>query len=130
MDTNEFQKHVSSWIDSYYNAEALEWLHRFINNSRQPQEVKDALNKQVDLKVALLTNAPLFDQYKGKTYLMDKHGHPEVFTTRYAVLNKLAEVRKHGYDAELETTGTFFRIRLKGYLSTATEGVELKREQI
>ena len=124
MNTNQFQNHVSSWIDSYYNAEALEWLRRFINNSAQPQEVKDALNKQVDLKIASLTNSPVFDKYNGTTYLMDRHGHPDVFTTRYAALGKVAQLRLMGYDAQLVEGNAFFRIQLVGYKTI--EGIELK----
>lgn len=111
-----FYKHVSSWINSYYNAEALEWLHRFINNSNQAAELKERLHREVDRKIASLTNMPFFCEYDGMQLLMDleltDREHPQIFTTRYVAMSKLIELRKLGYDARLVEGRAFYRIQL------------------
>ncbi|MCB0699850.1 MAG: hypothetical protein KDC11_08370 [Chitinophagaceae bacterium] len=112
MKQNMFYKHVSSWIDSYYNADAFEWLRRFIDNSSQPGEVKDRLQREVNRKVASLTDMPFFGTHDGMQLLMDDHCHPQIFTTRYAAMNKMVQLRLKGYDARLLEGGSFFRIQL------------------
>lgn len=116
MKQNMFYKHVSSWINSYYNADALEWLHRFINNSNQPQEVKKRLHMEVDRKIASLTNMPFFCEYDDMQLLMDNsltdRQHPQIFTTRYAAMGKVIELRMLGYDARLLEGNSFYRIQL------------------
>lgn len=116
MEQTMFYKHVSSWIDSYYNAEALEWLHRFVNNSPQEGEIKERLHMEIDRKIASLTDAPFFCKYDGMEMLMDEtlkeNQHPKVFTTRYAALNKVIELRTKGYDARLVEGNAFYRIQL------------------
>lgn len=122
-----FYNHVSSWIDSYYNAEALEWLRRFICNSSQPQEVIDRLQREVDRKMASLTNMPFFGACDGMQLLMDEHCHPQVFTTRYAAMSKVAQLRIMGYDARLLEGNAFYRIQLVqsapvNFISPVNEG--------
>lgn len=112
MEKNMFYNHVSSWIDSYYNPAALDWLRRFINNSAQPQEVRDRLNREVDRKIASLTNQPCFSKYEGMQLLMDEHCHPQVFTTRFSAMSKVAQLRIMGYDARVIEGNAFFRIQL------------------
>lgn len=112
MDKNLFYNHVSSWIDSYHNAAALDWLRRFINNSHQPQEVKDRLNREVDRKIASLTGAPYFSEYEGMNLLMDEHCRPQIFTTRYQAMSKVAQLRIMGYDARILEGNAFYRIQL------------------
>lgn len=112
MEKNMFYKHVSSWIESYYNAEALEWLRRFISNSNQAQELKERLFREVDRKIAALTNMPFWGEYDGMQLLMDEHCHPQIFTTRYKTMSKVAQLRLMGYDARLLEGGVFFRIQL------------------
>lgn len=127
MEKNMFYNHVSSWIDSYYNAEALEWLRRFINNSAQPQEMKDRLHREVDRKLASLTNMPFFGKYDDMQLLMDEHCHPQIFTTRYAAMSKVAQLRIMGYDARLLEGNAFYRIQLVqsapvNFISPVNEG--------
>lgn len=127
MEKNMFYNHVSSWIDSYYNAEALEWLRRFINNSAQPLEMKDRLQREVDRKIASLTNMPFFGSYDDMKLLMDEHCHPQIFTTRYAAMSKVAQLRIMGYDARLLEGNSFFRIQLVqsapvNFISPVNEG--------
>lgn len=124
--SNAFYKHVSSWIDGYYNAESLEWLRRFVDNSDQPEDIKKALNKEIDLKVAYITGTPAFSVTNGKTYLVDKHGNADVITTHYAAMNKKAQLDKLGYITELESTGTFYKIVLNGKHTMTIDSVELK----
>lgn len=112
MEKNMFYNHVSSWIESYYNAEALEWLRRFINNSDQAYEIKNRLEREVDRKIASLTNMPFFGKYDDMQLLMDERCHPQIFTTRYAAMSKVAQLRIMGYDARLLEGGVFFRIQL------------------
>src|ERR1700754_120022 len=101
MDQQKFYSHVSSWIKSYHNADALEWLRRFINSSQQPVEVKKKLHREIDLKIAVLKNKPCFAEVSGSTYLADHHGHPKVYTTRFSAICKVAELKMRGYEAEL-----------------------------
>lgn len=112
MEKNMFYQHVSSWIDSYYNADALQWLRRFINNSQQPEPVKERLHREVDRKMASLTNMPFFGKYDDMQVLMDKHCHPVIFTTRYAATNKVVQLRVMGYDVRLLEGNAFYRIQL------------------
>lgn len=116
MEQNMFYRHVSSWIDSYYNADALEWLHRFVTNSPQQEEIKERLHLEIDRKIASLTNTPFFGKYDDMQLLMDGSSngqeHPLVFTTRYAAMNKVIELRLMGYDVRLLEGNSFFRIQL------------------
>lgn len=116
MEQTMFYKHVSSWIDSYYNAEALEWLHRFVNNSTQPHEMKERLHMEIDRKIAALTNMPFFCKYDDMQLLMDDtledRTHPRIFTTRYAAMTKIIELRLMGYDVRLLEGNVFYRIQL------------------
>lgn len=112
MEKSMFYTHVSSWIESYYNAEALEWLRRFVNNSGQGQEVKDRLQREIDRKIAALTDMPFLGLYDGMQLLMDQHCHPHIFTTRYAANSKVTQLRIMGFDARLLEGGAFFRVQL------------------
>ncbi len=112
MENNMFYDHVSSWINSYYNADALIWLRRFIDNSTQPYEVKDRLHREVDRKMATLLNMPYFTKHDDMQLLMDEYDHPQIFTTRYAATNKIVELRRAGYDVRLLEGGAFYRIQL------------------
>lgn len=125
MENNPFYTHVSSWIESYFNPDALTWLRRFIDNSTQGQDVKEKLNKQIDRKIASLTYSPLFSEYDGMQLLMDKHNHPQIFTTRYAAMNKIVELRRQGYDVRLVEGGVFYRIQLFQLVPNNEEGKEL-----
>lgn len=112
MQNSMFYEHVSSWIGSYYNADALEWLRRFIDNSDQAEEVRGRLLRELDRKVASLRNMPFFGEYDDMQLLMDEHCHPQIFTTRYAAMNKVIQLRQQGYDVRLLEGGVFFRIQL------------------
>lgn len=116
MEQTMFYKHVSSWINSYYNADALEWLHRFIRNSNQPLEMKKRLHREVDRKIASLNNMPFFCEYDDMQLLMDDsltdREHPQIFTTRYMAMSKVIELRMMGYDARLLEGNSFYRIQL------------------
>ena len=113
MEQNKFYEHVSSWINSYQNLEALEWLRRFVNNSFQSQAVKEQLHREIDWKIAGLRNRPAFSEVGDSTYLVDDMGHPRVYTTRFSAICKLAELKMKGYDAELRAGDVFYRIVLQ-----------------
>jgi len=113
METNKFYEHVSSWINSYTNPEALEWLRRFVNNSFQSQAVKEQLHREIDWKIAGLRNRPAFGEVNGDTFLVDEQGHPRVYTTRFSAICKLAELKMKGYEAELRPGDVFYRIALQ-----------------
>lgn len=113
METNKFYEHVSSWINSYTNPEALEWLRRFVNNSFQSRAVKEQLHKEIDWKIAGLRNRPVFTEVGDDTFLVDELGHPRVYTTRFSAICKLAELKVKGYEAELRPGDVFYRIVLQ-----------------
>jgi hypothetical protein len=112
MEQNKFYEHVSSWIGSYHNPEALEWLRRFVNNSFQAQEVKEQLHREIDWKICSLRNRPCFSEVGEDLFLVDEQGHPKVYTTRFSAICKLAELKLKGYDAELKPGSVFYRITL------------------
>ena len=112
MEKNMFYHHVSNWINSYYNADALEWLRRFITNSQQSYEIKDRLHREVDRKLASLRNMPFFGMYDDMQVLMDDNCHPQIYTTRYAAMSKVTELRLMGYDVRLLEGNVFFKIQL------------------
>jgi hypothetical protein len=112
MTQDYYYKHVSGWIKTYRDTEALGWLRRFINNSTQPHEIKDRLHKEIDLKMAGLEQKPHFTEMNGITLLADAHGHPEVFTTRFSALCKLTELQLKGYNVSLKPGKVFYRIKL------------------
>ncbi len=112
MESNQFYECVSGWIKSYRNPEALQWLRKFVNNSLQPQEVKEKLHCEIDWKIAGLQHQPAFAEKQGLTYLVDDNGHPKVFTTRFSALCKVAELKMKGYEVELKPGSVFYRIQL------------------
>ncbi len=112
MEANKFYNHVSSWIKSYRNAEALQRLRAFINSSTQPVDIKEKLNGEIDRKIAGLKQRPMFAMNNGICYLADSEGHPQVFTTRFSAVCKLAELKMNGYDAELKPGSVFYRIQI------------------
>ena len=110
-----FYNHVSSWIDSYYNADALDWLRRFVLGSQQPQEIKDSLLLLIEQKTAKIKEEPFFWKHDDMQLLMQGNGknpHPQTFTTRYAAMSKVATLRLMGYDVRLVEGSAFFRIQL------------------
>lgn len=112
MEHNMFYEQVSRWIDSYRDAGPLEWLRRFVDHSTQPTMIKERLYREIDRKVAALRNLPYFSVHDGVHYLMDKHGHPEIFTTHYSAVNKVMELRRNGYDVRIIKGNVFSRIQL------------------
>lgn len=64
MSQQKFYQHVSKWIDSYHYSQILQLLspknglRSFINNSPQPQEVKQKLNQLISLKIASMLDQP------------------------------------------------------------------------
>lgn len=112
MEPNRFYTHVSSWIKSYRNPEALHWLRKFINNSGQPLEVREKLHAEIDLKVSGLKHKPAFAMKNGEYFLVDNEGHQKVFTTRFSAVCKVAELKMKGYEAELHPGTVFYRIKL------------------
>jgi len=112
MEPNKFYAHVSSWIKSYRNPEALHWLRKFINSSGQPHEIIDKLHEEIDWKVAGLKQRPAFTKKNGDHYLVDEEGHLKVFTTRFSAVCKVAELKMKGYEVELKPGNVFYRIIL------------------
>lgn len=116
MSTNIFFNHVSSWIDSYYNADSMEWLRRFIDNSQQPDDIKSKLQGLVDKRQAVIKGTPYFKPFDGKSILMDtalkNTDHPKLFTSRYRALCEVTKLRLAGYDAAVDDNKTFFRVKL------------------
>lgn len=112
MKENIFYNRVSSWIRSYRNPEALEWLRRFVDNSNEPAEVKLQLYREINYKETRLRQMPGFTVNNGNTYLADDKGSVRVYATRFGAVCKLAELALKGFEVELEQTGTQFRITL------------------
>lgn len=112
MDTNKFYTHVSSWIKSYQNADALEWLRRFVNNSLQPERIKQQLHQEIDCQIAGIKSSPRFSMVNGDIYLIDDTGIPEIFTNKLNAVCKATELRMRGYAPELLQDGDYYRIRL------------------
>jgi len=112
MKENIFYNRVSSWIRSYRNPEALDWVRRFVDNSNEPVNIKEQLYREIDYKETRLRQMPGFTVWAGNTYLADENGQPRVYATRFGAVCKLAELALKGYDVELEQNGTQFRITL------------------
>jgi len=110
MEQNNFYRHVSSWISSYRDPDALEWLRKFVNSSLQPVTVKNRLHREIDMKAARLRDRPVFTERNGEYFLADDHGHPRLYTTRFSAVCKVAELKLKGYPAELKTGSAFYRI--------------------
>jgi hypothetical protein len=112
MKENIFYNRVSSWIRSYRNPEALEWLRRFVDNSTEPAEVKVQLYREIDYKETRLRQMPSFTCVSEGTFLADENGGVRVYNTRFSAVCKLAELALKGYEVELKQEGTQFRITL------------------
>lgn len=112
MKENMFYNRVSSWIRSYRNPEALNWLRNFVDNSTEPAAVKLQLYREIDYKETRLRAMPSFTCSNEGTYLADENGAPRVYATRFGAVCKLAELALKGYEVELELTGTQYRITL------------------
>lgn len=112
MDAQTFYMHVSSWIKSYRNKESLNHMRRFIDNSQQPDDIKELLQKEIDLRLIRLNSWPVFAE-EGERYLLDENNQPKIFTTRFAAICKLAELNLKGYNAELKPGAVFYRIAAK-----------------
>ncbi|MEZ5018371.1 MAG: hypothetical protein R2800_15025 [Flavipsychrobacter sp.] len=113
MNNEMYYEQVKRWIDSYRDAGPLSWLRRFVDNSQQPEEVKQRLYREIDRKIACLNKTPWFAKWNDDIrYLMDQNGYPEVFTTRYSAVNKIIQLRKYGFDVRLIKGSAFFRIQL------------------
>ena len=110
MEQMNFYRHVSSWISSYRDPDALEWLRRFVNSSQQPIAVKQKLQDEIDRKADHLRNRPAWTLHNGEYYLADDHGHPRVYTTRFSAVCKVAELKLKGYSVELKPGSAFYRI--------------------
>ncbi len=112
MKENVFYNRVSSWIRSYRNPDALEWLRRFVDNSTEPAEVKTQLYREIDYKEKRLRQQPSFTVTPSGTYLADDKGATKVYATRFSAVCKLAELTLKGYEVELEQTEQQFKIIL------------------
>lgn len=105
-----FQQTVGSWIRSYRNPEALDFLRRFVDNSTAPDEVKESLRSQIDAKEQRLRQAPQFVTLNGTTYLADEQWKPREYLTRFGAVCKMAELALKGYEVDLQQTGTIYII--------------------
>lgn len=115
MEPNKFYEHVSNWVKSYRNADALEWLRNFIDNSLQPVEIQNKLHREIDMKVAGLRHLPCFATTASgdnERVLLNEDGHAKVFTTRFSAICKVAELKMKGYSVELKPGDAFYRIKL------------------
>ncbi len=112
MQQNIFYNRVSSWIRSYRNPEALNWLRNFVDNSKEPAEIKMQLYREIDYKESRLRQMPSFTSTPCGTYLADEKGEPRVYATRFGAVCKLAELALKGYEVELLQTGTQYMITL------------------
>lgn len=112
MDANIFYSHVSNWIKSYQNTEALEWLRRFVNNSYQSERIKQRLHKEIDWQIAGIASKPRFTVRNNDLYLVDREGMPAVYTDHIDALLKAAELREYGYEVALMQDGHYYRVRL------------------
>lgn len=109
---NIFYTRVSSWIRSYRNPDALDWVRRFVDNSNEPVEIKEQLYREIDYKETRLLQMPGFTKVADGTFLSDEKGQPRVYATRFGAVCKLAELALKGYDVELKEFGTQYRIAL------------------
>jgi hypothetical protein len=113
MKENIFYNRVSSWIRSYRNPEALEWLRRFVDNSTEPADVKLQLYREIDYKETRLRQMPSFTCNSQGTFLADDKGAVRVYATRFSAVCKLAELALKGFEVELEQQeDSHFRIVL------------------
>lgn len=112
MDQHTFYSHVSKWIRSFENPEALARLTKFITGSPQPDEIKMKLLGEAEARIKALNCPPMFVDILGEQYLKNHAGHPKVFTTRFSAVTEMATLKLKGLDVDLVTTGTFYRIKL------------------
>jgi hypothetical protein len=113
MKENIFYNRVSSWIRSYRNPEALEWLRRFVDNSAEPADVKLQLYREIAYKETRLRQMPVFTESDHHTYLADEKGGVRIYATRFGAVCKLAELALKGFEVELEQQDNgHFRISL------------------
>lgn len=112
METNSFYTHVSNWIKSYRNADALEWLRRFVSNSYQPAYIKQKLQQEIDWQIAGIKSKPRFSVVHNDLYLVDSDGLPEIFTNQLNAVCRATELRLKGYEVQLMQDGNYYRIRL------------------
>lgn len=128
---NTFYNRVSSWIRSYRNPDALDWLRKFVDNSAEPAEIKLQLHREINYKEARLRRQHSFKQDGKNTYLMNEQGEVAVYKSRFSAICKIAELALKGYEVELESNLLFTRHRIKlaepHVLNTATNTVILKR---
>jgi hypothetical protein len=109
MEQNKFYNSVSGWIASCTTATQLGWIQRMVEHSHECSEIKAKLRQEAIDKMNGLGNAPAVDP---ANFLLDDHGHPQVYTTRFSAVCKLASLKMKGYDAELVPGDVFYRIRL------------------
>ena len=113
MIENKFYKHVSSWISSYRDAAAIQSLLPFIYGSKEPVEIKERLLREASRKAAFLQRRPCFESQYGTTYLVDADGSPCLYTSRFAAICKVTELKLRGYDAALQEGSAFYKIVLQ-----------------
>ena len=109
-----FQERVSSWIRSYRNPEAMDWLRKFVDNSTEPDEVKQQLYREISYKEARLRAKPAFVQDGNDVFLMNQSGKAYEYGTRFSAVCKLAELALKGYEVELVQSGAIYKIKLLG----------------
>lgn len=112
MMKNIFFNHVSKWIASYNDTEALEWLRKFIDQSNQSEEIKIGLRIKLQKKIFTLNNSPKFTRVNEDVYLMDEHGLPGVFDKKFTAVKKIIQLKQMGFSATIMQDYNYYRIRL------------------
>lgn len=102
MDAEKFYNTVSGWIDSYNSQEALNGLRQFIDNSKQPLELKNRLHALIDAKRKELTDVSYFCI----------HGAPALYTSLTKTIAQVNELRAAGHNPEIVIGNPFYKIRL------------------
>jgi hypothetical protein len=112
MKKNNFFNHVSKWIASYDNIEALEWLRKFIDQSSQPENIKINLRIKLQKRIHSIIQSPKFTKINGDVYLMDEYGLPGIFDKKYTAVKKIVELKQLGFTATIMQDSNYYRIRL------------------
>lgn len=112
MVENNFFNHVSKWIASYNDTEALEWLRKFIDQSSQPEEVKVGLRIKLQKRIFSIKNSPKFTKVHEDIYLMDEYGLPGVFDKKFTAVKKIIQLKQLGFSATIMQDYNYYRVRL------------------
>jgi hypothetical protein len=116
-----FKEHVTRWIVDSRDTEMLLHIEKFIDNSKQPDEIKRELLFKIQYKRCALNKVPCFVKTTLGVFLASDDGSPRVFSSRLEAVLKMAALKFVGIDVEVEPHYGFAYIKLKQPHSLAAD---------